>query len=154
MVRKTKQTGTKKEGIYDQATGTVKLVDTPVTQSSEAPVAMAPIRSALEPYYNELVGRLSETMRSASPGFAALEKIVKGKEGSVEALTLDRDLSTVKAFLRRYGGGIKDKSGRYAAAVVGELEQGVTGAVKDASPRAYEALKEHHNREAFRILDE
>ena len=137
--RKTVQTGTTPGSIIDPRTK--QLVQVPVMAEVEAPVAMKPIRSALKPYYDELTGRLPETMRESSPGYATLKKIVEGKEDSIDALSLDKDLSTVKGFLRRYGSGLKDKSGRYAAAVVRELEDGVSKAIGDASPAALDALK-------------
>ena len=140
--RKTVQIGTRTETspILSPA-GKPFETTKPILESHEFPVSMAPIRAALTPYYTELAGRLPQTVREASPGFAALKRIVEGEESMTDALALDKDLSTVKGFLRRYGSGLKDQSGRYAAAVLNELEGGVTRAVGSGSPEALEALQ-------------
>ena len=137
--RKSVQVGTKNSSVIDPSTG--QPFQTPVMGDVEFPVQMTPIRNSLRPYYDELTGRLPQTVREASPGYAALKRLVEGEEGQVDALALDKDLSTVKGFLRRYGAGLKDKSGRYSAAVVKQLEDGVQHAIGSESPNALAALQ-------------
>ena len=106
----------------------------------EAPVPMAPIRSKLTPYFDELTGTLPQAVKDNSPGYAALRDIVQGKEESIDALKLDKSLSALKGFMRKYGGGPVDKSGRYAMATIEELEGGMKAALQKEAPGAYEAL--------------
>ena len=137
--RKSVQVGTKDSAVIDPSTG--QPFQTPVMGDVEFPVQMTPVRNSLRPYYDELAGRLPQTVREASPGYAALKRIVEGEEGTVDALALDKDLSTVKGFLRKYGAGLKDQSGRYSAAVVKQLEDGVQQAIGSESPTALAALQ-------------
>ena len=134
-------TRTEKSPVVNPTTGKPFETTTPVTQTVEFPTQMEPIRNSLKPYYDELTGRLPQTVRDASPGYAALKSLVEGEDVYVDALKVDRDLSVVKGFLRRYGTGLKDKSGRYAAAVVNELEGGITRSIGGESPEALEALQ-------------
>ena len=141
--RKSVQVGTKDSAVIDPSTG--QPFQTPVMGDVEFPVQMTPVRNSLRPYYDELTGRLPQTVREASPGYAALKRIVEGEEGQVDALDLDKDLSTVKGFLRRYGAGLKDQSGRYSAAVVKQLEDGVQQAIGSESQGALAALQTGRN---------
>jgi hypothetical protein len=135
--RRIVQTGTKKSSVLD-ARG--NPVETPIMSTVEAPVPMAPIRSKLTPYFDELTGTLPQAVKDNSPGYAALRDIVQGKEESIDALKLDKGLSALKGFMRKYGGGPVDKSGRYAMATIEELEGGMAAALKKEAPGAYEAL--------------
>ena len=134
-------TTTEKSSVINPTTGKPFETTTPVMQTVEFPTRMEPIRNSLKPYYDELTGRLPQTVRDASPGYAALKALVEGEDVYVDALKVDRDLSVVKGFLRRYGTGLKDKSGRYAAAVVNELEGGITRSIGGESPEALDALR-------------
>lgn len=135
--RKTAQVGTKRSSVLDSRGNPV---ETPIMGTVEAPVPMAPIRSKLTPYFDELTGTLPQAVKDNSPGYAALRDIVQGQEKSIDALKLDKSLSALKGFMRKYGGGPVDKSGRYAMATIEELEGGMAAALKKEAPGAYEAL--------------
>jgi hypothetical protein len=142
--RQSVQIGTKTQRVV--GFNPVAPASTPIMADVEFPVVLPPIRNSLRPFFEELAGkpgqpgRLSQTVKDASPGFAVLKRIVEGDEKMVDALDLDRDLSVVKGFLRKYGKDLKDQSGRYSAIVVKQLEDGVQQAI-GGSPNVVKALE-------------
>lgn len=107
-----------------------------------AEVDMRPIRTGLKPLRDELSSNLTETQKASSPGWAALNKIVEGKEDAMDAMALDRDLSTLKGFLRRNKGSyLSDTSQRYASRTVGAMEAQLERSLNEVSPSLMNKLR-------------
>lgn len=114
----------------------------PTKPEFSAEVPAPAIRSQLKPLYDEISRSLPETQRASSPGYAVLKKIVEGKEEKYDVLTLDRDLGTLKSFLRvNHGSYLKDSSQRYAAHTINALESGVERALNEVDPSLIGTLK-------------
>lgn len=133
------QTGTRTSALVDPNGNPIQV---PVMQTIQTPVDTTVEKTALARVYNELSKAMPEFQRQVSPGFQALGQIINGPDIN-DAITVDRNLSAVKALLRKSANPyLNTQSQRLAAQAVNQLSGALDSSLSDAGGRALEKLNQ------------
>jgi hypothetical protein len=136
----TVQVGTKTSQLVDEFGVNFQ---SPINRTFNSATDLNAAKSKLGLVVDELSKTMPEFQQQSSPGYAALRNIVNG-EGTLDALTVDQNLSAIKAMLREGGGAAKylsNNSKRLATQTIGELESALNKSLTDAGGRAVEKLQ-------------
>jgi len=156
----TVQTGTRQvnTGVLD-ANGNPIIQTQAITKDIALPIDMRPIKTALEPIYDEMMKTMPETRKQASPGLVAIKNVLDSDD-MVSASTAEKNLGALK----KDAGydmlpGTRNRSQGMAAQAVRELQDQIDSVVGNAGPDILDALKagrkltrEKHS--AISILDD
>lgn len=109
---------------------------TPVTQDLALPVDMRPVKTSLQPVYDELKRTMPIAQQQASRGLKAIENIINGDD-HVSASTADTNLGAVKAIERE---APNDKTTFLARKAIDAFSPAVDAAISGAGTDATDAL--------------
>lgn len=105
----------------------------PATVQMALPINLQPAKQALTPIYQQLERQYPLTRQQASPGFKALENIVRGPNYAPLS-QVDRDLSALKTIAREEGGVTK--------LAVAEIDKAVQKRAAQAGPTVLNTLQQ------------
>jgi len=120
----------------------------------EAPVPLKPLRTGLQPLYNEFrtaFKDLQESEKMANPGYASIHRIMHdvdpltgGLRQYMGAMDLESELGAIKEQLRdrRFSSFLFSKSGRAQLQIINQGERLVERALDRATPGLYARLEQ------------
>jgi hypothetical protein len=126
--------------IGDDGNPTGFMEDQPVMEWVNMPVDVRAIKAAARPLIEEMQW-IPAPERSASAGYTALQKIVKGDD-FIPAWAAERGLSGLKSMAHLTAKeGVRDTGQGIAAHLIPDLQEGIDGAVAKGGPEAIQGLK-------------
>ena len=134
---KTVQVGTRQVKGVDPNTYQPVTQTVPITKDVPLPADVTPVKDALRPIYNEMVQFWEPARRYSSPGFQAIESILKGPD-VVPASIAEKGLGGLKQ-LARDGTGANAGLAKF---VIPQLQDIVDHAAAQAGPDAVTALQQ------------
>jgi hypothetical protein len=141
--KQTVQTGTKQSSILGPGG---QPLTTPVYSTLETPVDLAPIRSQLEPIYDELKRSLPDARRANSPAWKSLEDLMTSKDTHMNAMDFDRTLSALKSITRDGKSSmLSSQSQGLAKQIIKSGESEFQKALRGAGPDVNQKLRTARN---------
>jgi len=120
--------------------GTTGFKTVPIEGQMAMPVDMRQAKTSLRPIYDKIMKTWALTQQQASPGLVALRNIVEGPD-MVPASEVESNLGELKRITRGASADVRRNfSQGLAAKAIGELEDTVQGAVRQAGPDVVQAL--------------
>lgn len=138
-----KQVGTKASAVLGPDG---QPVQTPVTQSFETPVDLAPFQQSLQPIYDDIAATMPVSQQQASPAFAVLKNIMArdmaGPERYMNAVDFDKSLGAIKSIAREgQNPYLTSRSQGVAKEIVRNGEQQLSQALSGAGPQVQAKLQ-------------
>lgn len=135
--KQTVQTGTKQSSVLGP---NGQPLTTPTFATLETPVDLAPIRSQLQPIYDELKRSLPDARKANSPAWKSLEDLMNSKDSQMNAMDFDRTLSAVKSITRDGNSDILNTRSQGLAKQIikageGEFQKALRGAGPDVNAK-------------------
>ena len=135
--KQTVQTGTKQSSVLGP---NGQPLTTPTFATLETPVDLAPIRSQLQPIYDELKRSLPDARKANSPAWKSLEDLMNSKDSQMNAMDFDRTLSAVKSITRDGNSDVLNTRSQGLAKQIikageGEFQKALRGAGSDVNAK-------------------
>lgn len=124
-------------GVVDASWNAITRTE-PITKDIALPVDMRPVKTSLQPVYDELKRTMPVAQQQASRGLRAIENIINGDD-YVSASTADTNLGAVKAIERE---APNDKTTFLARKAIDAFSPAVDKAISSAGPEAADALNQ------------
>lgn len=115
----------------------------PILEEVAGPVALNPVKAALQPILTKVEKQMPEALKQASPGYQILKQVMDRPE-VVDIDTAINDLSAIERVARggqREHPALASRSQGLAKAVVPKLRAAVDKAAADLGPEATESLE-------------